>query len=91
LEIRLEKQLRKAYERTDWEKVGEKKIYAAMLPLPRMESEAQLDQTVINLIEVTRAAVKKHTPQARPCPYSKRWFTPELKTQQVKINRARRK
>jgi hypothetical protein len=66
-------------------------ICAAMLPLPRMDTEGQLDQTVNDLIEATQAAVEEHTPPARPCPYSKRWFTPDLKKQQVEVNRARRK
>lgn len=33
----------------------------------------------------------KDTPDLRPSPYSKRWFTPELKGQQKEVNYLRRK
>lgn len=56
-----------------------------------IESKTQLDQAVDKLIELTMAPVDRHTPLSRPCPYSKRWFTPMLKIQQREANRARRR
>jgi hypothetical protein len=50
-----------------------------------------LEQTVSSLVEGTTMAVNRFTLLARPCPYSKRWFTPELKIQQREVNKARRK
>lgn len=35
-------------------------------------------------------AVEKHIPDQRPTPYSKRWFTPDLKVQQTEVNHLRR-
>jgi hypothetical protein len=82
-ELRLERQLSEAYERTNWEKVGEM-VRTAMLPLPEMGAVAQLDQTVYTFIDTTIIAVERHIPQARPPLYSKRWFTPDLKAQRTK-------
>jgi hypothetical protein len=50
-----------------------------------------LDATVEKLIEETAKAVDCHTPNLRPSPYAKRWFTLDLKSQQKEVNRARRK
>ena len=58
---------------------------------PHVESIDQLEHTADDLIATTIAAVDKHTPHAKPSPYSKRWFTPELKIQQREVNRLRRK
>ena len=81
---------RRMYEHTDWNAVGE-------LVLQRMGSQAtietrnQLDEIVERFTRVTAAAVEELTPLANPCPYSKRWFTPDLKDQQRTYNKARRK
>jgi hypothetical protein len=50
-----------------------------------------LDTTVEKLTEETVRAVDYHTPALRPSPYAKRWFTPDLKSQQKEVNYARRK
>jgi hypothetical protein len=89
-EMRREQRPRRAYERTEWERVGEM-ILASMTLLPRVDSEAQLDQLVNDLIEATITAVEAHTPHVKPSPYSKRWFTADLKTQQAAVNKTRRK
>lgn len=43
------------------------------------------------LTEATATAVDRHTPNLRPTPYSKRWFTPDLKIQQTEVNHLRRR
>jgi hypothetical protein len=58
-EMRREQRPRRAYERTEWERVGEM-ILASMTLLPRVDSEAQLDQLVNHLIEATITAVEAH-------------------------------
>ena len=45
---------------------------------------------VERLTEATATAVDRHTPDLRPTPYSKRWFTPALKIQQTEVNQLRR-
>jgi len=81
---------RKAYDRTDWAKVG-KDVLAAIEPSEPIASTTQLDAKVDKLIRAVQQAVEKHAPLLRPSPYSKRWFTPELKQQQASVNKARRK
>jgi hypothetical protein len=54
-------------------------------------SKEQLDQAVEKLIQTTMKAVEEHTPVAKPSPYAKRWFSPELKSQQVEVNKTRRR
>ncbi|THC88516.1 hypothetical protein EYZ11_012034 [Aspergillus tanneri] len=78
------------YDRADWPKIGQT-VQTALEPWPIVNSKAELDHIVARLILLTSEAIKQHTPLARPCPYSKRWFTPELKTNQAETNRARRK
>src|SRR6201999_1887604 len=81
---------RKAYDRADWKKIGEM-VRIGVGHVADIESKTQLDQAVDKLIELTMTAVDKHTPLSRPCPYSKRWFTPMLKVQQREVNQARRR
>ena len=50
-----------------------------------------LDATMEKLTEETAKAVDYHTPALRPSPYAKRWFTPDLKSQQKEVNHARLK
>tara|TARA_R110002060_G_scaffold43934_6_gene55312 strand:+ start:1420 stop:1734 length:315 start_codon:yes stop_codon:yes gene_type:complete len=50
----------------------------------------QLDEEVGKFINTVSTIVKDLTPIANPCPYSKRWFTPELKRQQKEHNKLRR-
>jgi ribonuclease HI len=50
-----------------------------------------LDAMVEKLTEETARAVDRHTPDLRPSPYAKRWFTADLKSQQKEVNRARRR
>jgi hypothetical protein len=62
-----------------------------MLQLPPIQTEAKLDDAVAQLISCTSFAIDSHTPTAKPSPYSKRWFTPDLKIQQCEVNRVQRK
>jgi endonuclease/exonuclease/phosphatase (EEP) superfamily protein YafD len=87
---RLEPPLRRAYKRADWAKIGSM-IHSHMSDSPKIDTIGKLDQTVKTLIDITTAAISKHIPIAKPSPYSKRWFTPELKTQLKEVNRSRRK
>ena len=90
LEHRPRPQSRKAYARADWAKIGAM-IRTKMGESPHIETIDQLEQEVDNLVTTAIAAVNQYTPQAAPCPYSKRWFTPELKMQQREVNRLRRR
>jgi len=80
---------RRAFHRTDWEKVGLSARNSVNLDRS-IDSAARLDDVAQALISATSAAVERHTPLMRPSPYSKRWFTPELKSQQSETNKARR-
>lgn len=80
---------RRNYDRTDWKKVVEA-VKAAADRAPRILCRYSLDSAVTDLIRTTSEAVEAYTPRAKPTPYSKRWFTPELKQQQRETNRARR-
>ena len=81
---------RKAFDRTDWNKVGQD-VRAAVDNTEPIVSTTQLDTMVSRLTRAVQRAVEDHTPLMRPSPYSKRWFTPELKQQQRDTNRLRRK
>jgi hypothetical protein len=63
-------------------------VRIVMLPLLEMDTTTRLDQTVYTFVDATIIAVERHTPQARPSPYSKRWFTPDLKAQRKSTERA---
>jgi hypothetical protein len=62
-----------------------------MAPLSTIQSITELDRIVEKLISCTTKAIDRHTPEMKPSPYAKRWFSPELKLQQGEVNRARRK
>jgi hypothetical protein len=81
---------RKAYDRADWEKIG-KEIQDLFERPGELDSTKALDTVVDRLTRTTANAVDKHTPDLRPSPYSKRWFTADLKAQQNDVNRLRRK
>ncbi|CAG8068633.1 unnamed protein product, partial [Penicillium nalgiovense] len=81
---------RKAYERADWTKIGEE-VARQMNPWRQIKTRPTLDRVVENLTAATAQAVDRFTPDTRPTPYSKRWFTPDLKTQQVEVNQLRRR
>jgi hypothetical protein len=66
-------------------------VQTLMNPWPTISSDSDLELTVEKLVESTITAIEQHTPLMRPSPYSQRWFTPELKQQQEKVNRAHRK
>ena len=66
-------------------------IQATVTQPREIESEEQLDQAVGSLIQATIKAVEKHVPVSKPSPYAKRWFSPDLKRQQVDVSRTRRK
>jgi hypothetical protein len=80
---------RKAYERADWTRIGEE-IVQQMSPWKDIRTRPTLDRVVQQLTSATAQAVDRFTPNTRLTPYSKRWFTPELKAQQVEVNRLRR-
>jgi ribonuclease HI len=81
---------RKAYERADWDKIGAE-VLQRIGPWKEIRTRPALDEIVERLTEITASAVENHTPNRRPTPYSKRWFTPDLKIQQTEVNRLRRK
>jgi ribonuclease HI len=62
-----------------------------MASLSTIQSSTELDRVVEKLISCTTKAIDQHTPEMKPSPYAKRWFSPELKLQQGEVNRARRK
>lgn len=81
---------KRAYDRADWDKIG-----SALLELlgqgPEISSAADLDYEVNRLVEATTTVLDQQVPLQKPSPYSKRWFTPELKSQQVLVNQVRRR
>ena len=81
---------RKAYERANWGKVGAE-VLQQMGPWKEIKTRPALDEIVERLTEATASAVENYTPNRRPTPYSKRWFTPDLKVQQTEVNKLRRK
>ena len=81
---------RKAYDRADWEKIGWE-VWRLMRPWEAPTTIEALDATVEKLTKATARAVDRHTPDLRPSPYAKRWFTADLKSQQKEVNRARRR
>ena len=81
---------RKAYDRADWTKIGEC-VLQHMEPWKEVKTRPALDDVVGKLTRETAAAIDRFTPDARLTPYSKRWFNPSLKTQQVEVNQLRRK
>jgi ribonuclease HI len=81
---------RKAYDRADWGKIGNE-VISLMRKQTEMHSTHALDMAVENLTKSTAIAVDRYTPDQRPSPYAKRWFTADLKEQQNKVNRLRRR
>ncbi|KAJ8147384.1 hypothetical protein LV165_008823 [Aspergillus fumigatus] len=81
---------KRAYDKANWTRIGQK-ILEVMGPLPRIHSNSDLDTATKKLVQSTAAVINQEVPTQKPSPYSKRWFTPELKTQQIEVNRARRR
>lgn len=81
---------RKAYDRADWNNMGDE-VLRKMGPWKEVKTRPALDEIVERLTEATATAANNFTPNVRPTPYSKRWFTPDLKVQQTEVNRLRRK
>jgi ribonuclease HI len=81
---------KKAYDRADWHKIANEVLRQIGL-WRELKTRPALDEAVEKLINATATAVDRYTPDLRPTPYSKRWFTPDLKVQQTEVNRLRRK
>ena len=62
-----------------------------MGPWKELKTRRALDEAVGKLTEATATAVDEYTPNLRPTPYSKCWFTLDLKIQQTEVNQLRRK
>jgi hypothetical protein len=75
---------RKAYDRANWSKIGED-VVRQMEPWKEIKPRLALDKIVQRLTVATAAPLNRFTPDARPSPYVKRWFTPDLKVQQTKV------
>jgi hypothetical protein len=88
-QITSRKKPRKAYERADWTKIGEE-VALQMSSRGETKTRPTLDRLVEKLTSTAAQAVDRFTPDTRPTPYSKRWFTPDLKVQQVEVNQLRR-
>lgn len=82
--------LKKAFDRAEWNKIGEE-VVRRIGPWKEIKTRPALDEAVRKLIDATTAAIDRYTPDARPTPYSKRWFTPDLKVQQTEVNQLRRR
>ena len=89
LEQRPETPARKAYDRANWPNIGTE-IQTKLHYEEPIESRQQLDEVVAELTTRVQEVIDRHVPMTRPSPYAKRWFTPELKVQQVEVNKARR-
>lgn len=90
VEQRPETTPRRAYKQAEWAKIGAM-IHSHMSGAPKIQTKGELDQAVKTLIDITTTAIGKHIPIAKPSPYSKRWFTRQLKTELKEVNKSRRK
>ena len=82
VEQRLEIPPKKAYDRANWPSMGVR-IQAKLQYGGQIESRQQLDEAVAELTTLVQKEIDKCVLAARPSPYAKRWFTPELKMQQL--------
>lgn len=89
-QVRAPTKPRKAYDRAEWDKIGDD-VNQQMGPWKDIKTRPALDAVVQKLIQATSRAVDQFTLNTRPTPYSKRWFTPDLKVQQVEVNQTRRR
>jgi Endonuclease-reverse transcriptase/Reverse transcriptase (RNA-dependent DNA polymerase) len=89
-ELKPDSKPKRNFNRADWEKIG-LMVQTLMSPWPVISSDSDLELAVEKLVKSTVTAIEQHTPLMRLSPYSKRWFTPQLKQQQQEVNRARRK
>ncbi|THC87931.1 hypothetical protein EYZ11_012622 [Aspergillus tanneri] len=76
---------KKAFNRADWGSIASE-VLQQMGLWKEVKTRPALDKVVERFTEVTAAAVDRHTPNLQPTPYSKRWFTPDLKIQQTEVN-----
>ncbi|EED11753.1 conserved hypothetical protein [Talaromyces stipitatus ATCC 10500] len=79
---------KRAYDRADWAKIGQRLVESLGQAL-EIHSTADLDNEVNQLVETTTVVLDQHVPLQKPSPYSKCWFTPELKPQQTLLNQTR--
>ena len=79
------------YDKTDWEKFN--KIIQELLPqIPHpttLWSPAAIDRYTGQITTVLTKAVEETTPYRKPCPHSKRWWTPELDELRRQANKQR--
>ncbi|OQD68798.1 hypothetical protein PENANT_c289G03721 [Penicillium antarcticum] len=78
--------VRKAYERADWDRIGEE-VARQMSPWKDIKTRPALDRVVEELTSATAQAVNRFTPDTRTTPYSKRWFTLDLKASSAELGR----
>lgn len=81
---------KRAYDRADWAKIGTN-LLQRLGRTPEIQSTPELEHEVSRLVQTTTAALDQYVPPQKPSPYSKRWFTSELKSQQVVVNQTRRR
>lgn len=62
-----------------------------MAGIIKLDSNIQIEVTAESLTEAVSNAIEQHVPANRPSPYSKRWFTPDMKDSQREVNRTRRR
>ena len=75
---------------TDWARLQDtitRHISVWEAPLP---SNTSIDRAVQQLTSIIQKAIKKHTTEHRPSPYSKRWWNEELSTLRKRAAHARR-
>ena len=80
--------------KTDWPKFLETLVSLLTRDIETPRTIEELEQRCTQLVEAIKTAMAKATPIKRPCPKSKRWWTPELtalsKVQKSLKNRWRR-
>lgn len=86
---RLAPKAKTAYDRAHLCKIAED-VRRQLSTCKEVKTRPALDERVDKLTKTTARAVNRHTPDLRPTPYSKRWFTSALKVQQTEINQLRR-
>ncbi|TMI86169.1 MAG: hypothetical protein E6H10_00780 [Bacteroidetes bacterium] len=76
------------YAETNWEEFKAK--LASCLPrLETPKNAANIDNFIQSLIAAITHSIESSTPQKKPCPHSKRWWTPHLTRLRRAANRAR--
>ena len=85
------KRRKRMFDRADWKKIREEvsKRIADDSSLHALSSKDELEVAVDRLEVAVNGVLEEHVTRARPSPYTKRWWTDELKTLRLSLSAAR--